>query len=120
MVGQKKAVINWVMGKLPHFKQGQDNALLMLSNADLEAIKMGIYTGIMSGLIEYSKPITDQNEVMTYARSMVMNHLKKAKELNGGFAQGKSSSVKSEPKPLTNIDKSLLTEELKNFVETLV
>lgn len=128
-IGQKAAVIQEVLMFLPSFKIGTDNALLALSSADLESIKSSIQLRIMSGNIEYSKDPTNQAEVRTYARSMVMNHLKKAKELNGGHsyvsapANGNSPSKTvrvKDPKVPKGIDLSLLPEELKEFVKTLV
>ena len=128
-IGQKAAVIEEVLLFLPTFKVGTDNALLALSSADLESIKSSIQMRIMSGNIEYSKDPTNQNEVRTYARSMVMNHLKKAKELNGGHAYvaapsnspaaSKTVRVK-DPKVPKGVDVSLLPEDLQEFVKTLV
>lgn len=127
-LGQKEAVIAEVMVHLPNFQQRVDNAILLLSSAQLEAIKASIGAGILSGNIEYSKDLTNTSEVRTYARSMVMNHLKKAKELNGGhsYVSNPSSSgvsttktvrVKDVPKGV-NLD--LIPEELKDFVKSLV
>ncbi len=128
-IGQKAAVIQEVLLFLPSFKIGTDNALLALSVADLESIKSSIQMRIMSGNIEYSKDPTNQAEVRTYARSMVMNHLKKAKELNGGHAyvsappgfNAPSKTVRvKDPKVPKGVDLSLLPEELKEFAKTLV
>lgn len=139
MKGQKEAVIEEVLQQLPSFVKYQDNAILMLSNAQLEVIKARVFFGITSRTIEYSKDPTNTSEVRTYARSMVMNHLKKAKELNGGHVYktaptavtgdldetGTSkhtprtirSKVKIAPK---GVNPDILPEELKEFVKTLV
>jgi hypothetical protein len=82
--GQKEAVVEEVMLALPTFVKGKDVAILMLSNLQLELIKTNIMNGIIGGTIEYGKDPANVTEVRTYARSMTMNHLKKAKELNGG------------------------------------
>lgn len=128
-LGQKAAVIQEVLLFLPTFVQGKDNALLALSTADLESIKASIQMRIMGGNIEYSKDITNAAEVRTYARSMVMNHLKKAKELNGGTAYVPTSSGGSKPAKTARtkekvapkgVDLSLVPEELKEFVKTLI
>jgi len=129
-LGQKEAVVAEVFAHLPTFNKFVDNAILLLSNVQLEAIKASINAGILAGNIEYSKSLTNTAEVRTYARSMVMNHLKKAKELNGGHSFTSNSSGGSNEAPRTvrvkekiapkgvNID--LLPEELKDYVKTLV
>lgn len=126
-LGQKEAVIAEVMVHLPNFQQRVDNAILLLSSAQLEAIKASIGSGILNGLIEYSKDLTNASEVRTYARSMVMNHLKKAKELNGGhsYVSNSSSSSVSAPKTVRvkdvpkGVNLDLIPEELKDFVKSL-
>lgn len=127
MIGQKDAVIAEVIAELPSFVKFQDNAILLLNNKQLETIKSSIYGGITTGVIEYSKDRTNLAEVRTYARSMVMNHLKKAKELNGGHAYVASKTdntvavrvkaVKLAPK---GVNPDLLPEDLREFVKTLV
>lgn len=121
--GQKDAVIAEVLTRLPGFQKNVDNALTQLSSTQLEDIKTVIYTGIINGHIEYSKDITDLTECRSYARSMVMNHLKKAKELNGGVTQQsspkepKAKQSSSAPKGV-NLD--LLPEDLRAYAKTLV
>jgi hypothetical protein len=138
-ISQKEAVIAEVIAQLPNFQKYVDNAILLLSNAQLEAVKSAVVTGIGVGLIEYSKDKTNSAEVRTYGRSMVMNHLKKAKELNGGHiykavstgvtgdvdetntsapqTRTVRSKVKIAPK---GVNPDLLPEELKEFVKGLV
>lgn len=124
-LGQKDAVIAEVLIRIPGFQKHQDNALLKLTNSQLDDIKSVIYHGIINGHIEYSKDITDLSEVRSYARSMVMNHLKKAKELNGGHkfvsasSEGSTKTVRekiqSGPKGV-NLD--LLPEDLREVVKS--
>lgn len=124
-IGQKEAVIEAVLLQVPTFVKYQDNAILVLSAKQLEDIKDYIGSAIMSDLIEYSKDKTNAAEVRSYARSMVMNHLKKAKELNGGHVLTKSPTsgttvrqkVKMAPK---GVNPDLLPEDLKEYVKTLV
>ena len=120
MIGQKKAVVDSVLTLLPGFVQYKDIALVMLTRSQLESLKTDIGLRICQGLIEYGKDKTNQAEVMSYARNMVMNHLKKAKELNGNAIYSKGTAVAAkEPKNNLNIDRELLTEDLKEFVDTL-
>ena len=129
-IGQKEAVIQEVLTHLPTFQKYVDNAILKLSDAQLEAIKTSIYSGILAGNIEYGKDKTNLAEVRTYARSMVMNHLKKAKELNGGHSYVSNPSGGSGSTPRTvrvkekiapkGVNPDLLPEDLKEFVKTLV
>lgn len=127
-LGQKEAVIQEVLAQMPTFQKGIDNAILVLSNAQLESIKTRIQVGITAGTIEYSKDTSNQAEVRTYSRSMVMNHLKKAKELNGGHkyvsapsdssTSTKTVRVKEQVVP-KGIDLALLPEELHDFAKSL-
>jgi hypothetical protein len=117
---QKQAVIQAVLARLPGFQVTKDIALVHLTNTQLEDVKKEIASGISSGLIEYGKDKDNLAEVLPYARSMVMNHLKKAKELNGNQVYGSAGGcvdptvkhIKSD-----GIDRSLLSNELKDFID---
>jgi hypothetical protein len=120
MIGQKDAVVAQVRAYLGNtFTPYKDIALVMLSTELLESLKKNVAEMIINGTIEYSKDRANTAEVVAYARSMVMNHLKKAKELNGNQVYGVGPA--KEPKAIkSNIDKSILTPDLKEFVDTLV
>lgn len=120
MIGQKEAVLKAVNAMLPGFIPKKDIALVMLTNVQLEQLKKQIGEGLYNGTIEYGK--TDKSEVYAYARSMVMNHLKKSRELNGNQEYSSSGAAKPDPavKALASIDQTLLSEDLANFVKTLV
>jgi|ERR1051325_62568 hypothetical protein len=121
MTGQKKAVVDAVQVLLPNFNLYKDIALVMLTKDQLEDIKRNIGLRIISGDVEYSKDRTNNAEVMAYARSMVMNHLKKAKELNGNAVYGGGTAKPSPTAPKNHfpLNKELLTDELKDYVEEL-
>lgn len=121
MKQQKLAVIEEVMKACPDFVLQQDNALLKLSKEQLENIKDSITAAIQQGEVEYSKDRNNYAEVRSYARSMVMNHIKKSRDLNGGAEyvrkEGKTKRVKSgDPK---GIDMDLLPDDLKEYVRSL-
>ena len=122
MKGQKVAVVEKVKQLLPNFNPYKDIALVMLTNHQLELLKREIGDDILAGHIEYSKDNSDYTEVRAYARSMVMNHLKKAKELNGNqiYGVGVLSPTAKQPRVLTTINTEILSEDLKEFVKTLV
>lgn len=125
---QKDAVIEQVLKELPTFIKGKDNALLLLTTNQLNAVKINVAHGILNREISYSKDLNKAAEVHAYARSMVMNHLKKAKELNGGNMQrtiAKSSAGNNSMAPIKiktpkGVDLTLLSEELKELVLKLV
>lgn len=133
---QKDAVVVEVKNQLPNFIPYKDNAILLLSGTQLEIIKTNIYSGIVNSTIDYSKDRTNTAEVRAYARSMVMNHIKKAKELNGGHIYQSTATnnslatnnihpisrpvrvkVKIAPK---GVNPDLLPDELKEYVKSLV
>lgn len=112
MIGQKEAVVSAVKAILgTRFVPNQDRALDLLTEEQIENIKELMFSGIMNGSIEYAKDKTDEKAVKTYARSMVMNHLKKTKVLNG-------SKVKEEPEE-NLLDESILPEDLRDFLGRL-
>ena len=122
MKGQKEAVVELVLRELSGFKQYQDIALIMLTKDQLELIKREVGEGIMAGTIEYSKPL-DRDEVMAYARSCVMNHIKKGKELNGNQVYGQTQAsvqLSATQKKLSSLNVDSLPEELKEYVKGLV
>ena len=118
--GQKEAVVEAVLAVLPNFNKFKDIALIQLTSTQLEVLKTNIGIGIHQGLIEYSKDKENHAEVMSYARSMCMNHLKKAKELNGNVAFAKGTAVAAAPpKSHFPLNKDLLTQELKDYLEKI-
>ncbi len=76
MKSQKQAVIDEVVSMYGQmsvpFVQGGTNALAGLPEPALETIKANIGKAILAGTVEYSKDKSNPNEVMAYARSMVM------------------------------------------------
>jgi len=95
---------------------------VMLTKTQLESLKNEIGCDILGGCIEYSKSLSDRAEVMAYARSMVMNHLKKAKELNGNQIYGVGPAIvqPKASKTVAAIDMSILSDDLSAFIETLM
>lgn len=135
MKSQKQAVVDEVVSVLgSSFVLGKDNALSLLTNAQLESIKHNIASAIFNGTVAYSKSVANRSEVVAYARSMVMNHLKKAKELNGGATTKTNTpatqTTQQTPKAskLTHskvrlpkgVNASLLSEEMIEVAASLV
>jgi hypothetical protein len=122
MLSQKQAILNLVKQLLPTFVSHKSIALVMLTKDQLEQLKQSVYAGMMSGQIEYSKGTHNPAEVLAYSRSVVMNWLKKGKELNGNQIYGVGPVVvqSKPPKALADIDMDLLSDDLKAFVNTLV
>jgi hypothetical protein len=119
--GQKQAVVEAVQIFLPNFNLYKDIALVMLTKNQLEDLKCSIGDRIRLGEIDYSKDRSNTAEVYAYARSCVMNHLKKAKELNGNQIYGVGSAVvQSRQLTTTSINTAILPDDLKAFVKTLV
>jgi hypothetical protein len=134
MKSQKEAVIEEVLLHLPSFNQNQDIALTMLTHDQLESIKGNVFNAIISGVVEYGKDPNNHAEARTYARSMTMNWLKKAKELNGGYvyrpaasSTNTAGSVKratatklTVPVAPKGVKVELLTPFLQEYVKSLV
>jgi hypothetical protein len=115
--GQKQAVVEMVQQLIPNFNLYKDIALVMLTKDQLEYLKSMTGVAMIAGDVEYGKDRTNSAEVYAYARSMVMNHLKKARELNGNQIYGVGPAVVKSTSP--HIDESILSEELKDYVQSL-
>jgi len=125
MKSQKKAVIEEVLVQLPTFVQFKDKAIVALTHIQLEAVKNAITYGLQQGHIEYSKDRLNNAEVRTYARSMVMNHLKKAKELNGNMIPGVSTpggtkAVKLKTPTPGGVDLTILSDDFQEYLTKIL
>jgi len=121
--GQKECVVELVKHYLPNFVEYKDIALIMLTHDQREKIKNSLAVAITLGDVTYSKDPLNKVEVTAYARSCVMNHLKKAKELNGNQVYGQTQETieaKKEQKKLSGIDMDSLPNDLKALVRGLV
>ena len=121
MKSQKTAVIDEVLVQIPSFLKFKDKAILSLNNTQLEAVKDAVTYGIQQGHIEYSKDRLNLHETRTYARSMVANHIRRAKELNGNMIPGQSSvggvkALKLKDPKHKGIDMSLLPDDFKEYL----
>lgn len=65
-----------------------------LSREQMMIVRDDIVSKIMSGGVSYGKPL-NKNEVDKYVVSLIANHLKKAKELNGNVVYKTSKQVSS-------------------------
>ena len=129
MSSQKKAVVDQVVAVLgSSFVPYTTNALDVLTDSQLEFIKQAIVCGLINGTIDYGKDRNDGKEVNKYGRSMVMNHLKKAKELNGNVVQSKAEGSAQRSISRSNnkhtgktgsIDLASLPEALAGYVAQL-
>jgi hypothetical protein len=85
-ISQKQSVVNAVSKVLGASFDASVPARDQLSDAQLTSVKTFVSDAIIAGSVEYSKDISDDKAVIKYVSGMVSNHLRKAKELNGGAA----------------------------------
>lgn len=84
-VRQVDAVVETVKSVLgPTFQEGKDDARLFLTKGLLNQVYESIYSGIMSGTINFKGDTDNTVAVKNYVRSLVSNHLRRSKKLNGG------------------------------------
>lgn len=94
MIGQKEAVVSEVKRVLgAAFTPGVTDARTLLTKAHKDEIAANITAMIENQQVTYGKKIESRETLRRYVRSMVDNHLKKAKELNGGSAYRPASSA---------------------------
>lgn len=117
MIGQKEAVVNFVKEALGD-DFGKAAALNALSPQQLRDVKARIASGIMGGTISYGKNPADVKEVTSYASSMTMNHLKKARELNGGSI-GSSSITKSISRKTAAQRRGIVVDNMPDYLKTM-
>ena len=125
MKSQKQSVVDEVKAILQQNYSPSVNVLTQLTPTELENVKINVTAGIRNGTIEYSKDRNNYGEVLRYARSMVMNHVKKARELNGGTSQITTTSSEPRVRSTSNlapkgVDVSAIPEYMKDFVKKLV
>ena len=84
LISQKQAVVDGVKYVLGTSFDPSLSAREQLSDEQLVAVKNYVSGMISAGGVEYSKDISNEKEVAKYVSGMVSNHLRKAKELNGG------------------------------------
>jgi hypothetical protein len=87
-ISQKQAVVNEVMNVLGTNFDPATPAKQQLTPAHLKTIKDNLVTGITNGTIKYNKDSSNVKEVSSYVPGLLSNHLRKAKELNGGIKYG--------------------------------
>lgn len=124
-ISQKQAVVNGVKFVLGNTFSATVSAREQLSTEQLIQVKSYVTSQIMSGSVEYSKDYSDEKEVSKYVSGMVSNHLRKAKELNGGESYVPQSTGRgSRDETITELNKLLKTyaegtEEYKQILEAI-
>jgi hypothetical protein len=123
-IGQKDAVINAVASILGDRYEAGINARELLSADEVTAVKNTVANGILSGSVSYSKDISDEKAVRRYVAGLVDNHLRKAKELNGGMKYSAvttrgpraNKATKTSGKSNSDIDMSALPSDLQSVL----
>ena len=83
---QCQAVINAVTNILgDEFTESETNAKEFLSSDHLSTIADEVTSGIFAGTVGFGGPTEDEGKVRSYVVSMISNHLRKSKKLNGGM-----------------------------------
>jgi hypothetical protein len=109
-ISQKQSVVNAVSKVLGASFDATIPARDQLSDAQLADVKSFVVAAILSGSVEYSKDFSDDKEVAKYVSGMVSNHLRKAKELNGGSVYVPQSTGRgSRDETISELNKLLKT-----------
>ena len=116
MKGQKEAVVEVFQGLGYPIPCDMSR---VLTSGDFERTVDIIVSGIVSGQIKYGKDKNNAHEVRKYVRSMVKNHMNKAKELNGGSYSPVAKKVEVEDKGPA-LDRSVLSPELTTALDKYV
>ncbi len=84
-IGQKEAVVKAVREVLRSQFSSGVNVIAIITRDQKNQIRTKIFNAIVEGYVTYSKDISDNKELRKYVNGMVDNHIRKAKELNGGI-----------------------------------
>lgn len=109
-ISQKDSVVNEVKSILGSSFDASTPAREQLSNDQLKTVKSNIVAGIIAGSVDFKKETTDEKEISRYVSGMVSNHLRKAKELNGGTPYNPQSTGRGSRDPqISELNKLLKT-----------
>jgi hypothetical protein len=109
-VSQKQAVVNEVSSILGSSFDPNTPAREQLTDSQLKTIKANIVSGIINGSIDFKKDTSNESEIARYVSGMVSNHLRKAKELNGGSKYEPQSTGRGSRDPqISELNKLLNT-----------
>jgi len=113
-ITQCQAVINSVSTMLGNdFVEGETNVKEVLTSEQLNTVADEVTSGILNVTVNYSKPTSDEKVLRNYVVSMISNHFRKSKKLNGGNSyQPNSSGRGSRDTILSNLQKLI-----KNYNE---
>ena len=109
MKKQVTAVVDEVKTTLGNNYDINVKASTLLSKEQVVTIKEAIFNGLVNGEISYNGDLTDVAKVTTYSKSLVDNHLRKHKSLNGNFkyeASGNGPKRDERLRELNNLLKS--------------
>lgn len=91
-ISQKQSVVDGVKKILESSFDSSISAREQLSDEQLTELRQYVVNGIASGTVEYGKEYSNEKELSKYVAGMVANHLRKAKELNGGTTYSPQST----------------------------
>lgn len=107
---QVQAVIDAVADVLgDDFTPNSTDVLSVITRKQKALVREQVFTGIMTGEVEYNKDVTDGAAVLRYVNGMVDNHLRRSRVLNGGNTYRPSNSESRRDPQLRELNKLLST-----------
>lgn len=108
MLKQKEAVVNAVISVLGEdFTSGTTIVTDIITKEQKSEIRKIVFEGIMNGEVGFNGSLEDDKAVARYVNSMVDNHFRRAKELNGGKTYKPSSTGTRRDPQLKELNKLL-------------
>lgn len=109
---QKQAVIDAISTVLGNsFVSGETNVREVLTSEQLEQVRDLVANGILNGDVTFGKDTSDADDVRRYVNGMIDNHIRKAKELNGGSKYVAAKTRGPRDEQLSTLKKLLKTYE---------
>lgn len=112
-ISQKDSVVNEVKAVLGSSYDTNKPAKEQLSDDQMKTVKANVVKGIIDGDVAFKKDTSDEKEIARYVSGMVSNHMRKAKELNGGNTYSPQTSGKGSRDPQV----AELSKLLKTYTE---
>jgi hypothetical protein len=122
-VSQKQAVVDGIKNLLGSSYDPSQSVKNQITSTQMVFLRDSIVNDIVSGVVAYKGATSDMPKVKSYVSSLISNHIRKAKELNGGssyspaFTKNTSSSTNKTTKGKVKNDQVL--SDLKVLLSTL-
>jgi len=115
---QKDAVVNAITEVLgDKFVQKTTVVADVITKEEKQQVRDHVFNAIMAGDVTYKKDTSNTDAVRRYVNGMVDNHIRKAKELNGGKTYKPATTGTKRDEQLKNLNRLLKSGQYEEGTE---